>query len=99
MPLYKGGQKIKKLEFRAKEKIGTLKFVAISETSEVAKEKQEYYKKLLKPKQFVCRIYVLKGKSLISNFEGKPTTYLKFSCKDVEYDLKERTLAKESLNP
>ena len=71
-----------------------MKFVAISETSEVAGEKELHYKKLLKTKQFVCRFYVLKGKSLISNYEGKPTTYLKFSSKGIEYDLKERTLNK-----
>ena len=53
-----------------------------------------HYKKILTPKPFVCRIYVLKGKSLISNFEGKPTTYLQLSCNGIDYNIKERTLAK-----
>ena len=58
-----------------------------------------YYKKILTPKPFVCRIYVLKGKSLISNFEGKPTTYLQFSCNGIDYNNKDRTFAKECFNP
>jgi hypothetical protein len=49
---------------------------------EKAKEKEEYYKKLLKPKDYFCRIYILKGKSLISGYEGKPSTYLKFTYGD-----------------
>lgn len=47
----------------------------------------------------MCRIYILKGKSLISSFSKKPTTYLRISCKGDVYDLKQTTLCKEEYNP
>ena len=57
----------------------------------MAKEKEEYYNKLLKPKEYYARIYILKGKSLISNYDAKPSTYLKFTYGEEVVSMKDRT--------
>ena len=62
-----------------------MKLICLSEAAEVAKEKEEEYTKLLKPKEYYVRIYCLKGKSLISHYEGKPTTFLKFTYDEDEW--------------
>lgn len=48
---------------------------------------------------YYCRLYILKGKSLISRYDAKPTTYLRISCGDLMFDMKERTFQKENYNP
>lgn len=61
--------------------------------------KEKQYLKLLKPRSYVCRVYILKGKSLISTFSKKPSTYLRISCKGEVYDLKNKTMAPDEYNP
>lgn len=80
IPLY-GGRLLEKTTIyqRYKESAGHIKLICLAEADDIAKEKEEEYTKLLKPRDFYCRIYCLKGKSLISHYEGKPTTYLKFT--------------------
>lgn len=65
--------------------------IVMSESTEVAKEKDEYYTKLLRPKEYYCRIYILKGKSLISGYDVKPSTYLRFTYSDETVSLKDTT--------
>ena len=65
--------------------------IVMSETSEIAKEKDEYYTKVLKPKEYYCRIYILKGKSLISGYDTKPSTYLRFTYADQTVSLRDTT--------
>lgn len=65
--------------------------IIMSESSEVAEEKSEYYTKLLKPKEYYCRIYILKGKSLISGFDVKPSTYLRITYADEVVNFKDKT--------
>jgi hypothetical protein len=73
--------------------------IVMSESTEVAKEKEEYYTKLLKPKEYYCRIYILKGKSLISGYDVKPSTFLRFTYADETVSMKEKTYKKDETNP
>ena len=73
--------------------------ICLSEATEVAKEKEEEYTKLLRPRQFYCRIYCLKGKSLISHYDGKPTTFLKFSYADQEWSFDKTRKVENENNP
>ena len=100
VPLF-GGQKLENSIFHTKKKesAGHIKMIIMSENSDVAKEKEQYYTKLLKPKEYYCRIYILKGKSLISAYDAKPSTYLRFTYADEPVSLKDKTYVKEETNP
>lgn len=54
-------------ELRVKQKIGTLKIISLSTDNYLeALEKSKYYNNILSPKFYICRLYILKGKSLVS---------------------------------
>lgn len=99
LPVFQGGEKVGNLDIRQKKKVGDIKFIPMSISHEVEEEKQKKYLKLLKPRSYICRIYVLKGKSLISNFYRKPTTYLRMKFKNEVFNLEDKTLNKEDYNP
>ena len=73
--------------------------IIMSQNSENSKKKEETYTKLLKPKEYYCRIYILKGKSLISGYDSKPSTYLRFTYSDKVVSYKEKTYVQKETNP
>ena len=55
------------------------------------------YEKLLKPKDFVCRIYITNGVSV--GGEDKRDVYLNITIGPHKKDLKHNTLNKQTCNP
>jgi hypothetical protein len=85
---------------RVMQRVATLKCVFLSyEDKARAKKKEAYYQKVLKERTFIVRVYILKGKSLISEDKEKPTTFLKLGINEKMVDLKDRTTVKEDVNP
>ncbi len=100
-----GIKKLKTIEIksgkgsRVMHRVALLKCIFLScEDAEEARKKEEYYKRMLRPKSYVARVYILKGKSLISEEREHPTTYLKIGI-DEMIDLREKTLREDDLNP
>lgn len=74
--------------------------VVLSEEEQLAAiEKYKHYSQILTPKFYICRLYFLKGKSLVSEHKERPTTYLRIIYGNEKTNLKEQTLCKESSNP
>ena len=47
-------------------------------------KKRENYMKMMKPKTYACRFYILEGVNIVSESEGSPTSYLKIKVGSVE---------------
>ena len=53
----------------------------------------------MSPRIYLCRLYFLKGKSLISEYHDKPTTSLRIKYGSQTIDLKDKTFVEEESNP
>lgn len=84
--------RIANLDIRQRKKVGEIKCIGLVVDEHSREQKEKQYLKLLRPRPYVCRIYVLKGKSLISGLSKKPTTFLRMSCRGEVYDLRQATL-------
>ena len=61
------------------------------------KKKVTMYEKLLKPKEFLCRIYITNGVSI--GGEEKRDVYLQISLGSYKKDLRHNSLNKQTCNP
>lgn len=82
-------------DLRVRKKLADVKLMALSEWQEEAADKKiKYYIDILRPKVYTCRLYFLKGKSLVSENREKPNTYLTVSYGESTVSLKDKTLCK-----
>ena len=63
-------------------------------------EKKQFYEKIMKPKQFVCRVYILDGINLMTpDLQDDPDLYLVLKLGDKELNLQRQSLREKTMNP
>jgi hypothetical protein len=82
------------------EEVCTLKCIFLEERpGQDIEAKRELYQKLMKPKQYICRLYILEGVNIQTESEEPPDLFLKIKVAGADYDLQKATLKMGSINP